>query len=101
MDKQNNWPGVLVRAQTRNYASEIIDSQEAHLALIAGSGCYDGDLKYYGSSGYQYNTQNGLLVNSGWKYGGHGWWTNANGHNWWDDGQHWAVNGAADICRQY
>lgn len=99
--KNNSWPGVNVRAKTRNYASETIDKQEAHLALVAGTACYDGDYKYQGGTGNQYNREDGSIVDSGWKYGGHGWWTNANGHNWWDDGGHWAVNGSADICRQY
>lgn len=101
MGKTNAWPGVNVTAKTRNYASEIIWKQEAHLALIAGSACYSGTYKYTGGTGNQYNREDGSLVNSGPRYGGHGTWTNANGHNWWDDGQHWAVNGGADICKNY
>jgi hypothetical protein len=49
--KTNSWPGGNVQAKTRNYASEIIDRQEAHLALIAGSACYSGDYKYNGGTG--------------------------------------------------
>lgn len=101
IDKDSAWPGVNVRAKTRNHASEIIYRQNAHLALIAGSACYQGDYKYTGGTGDQYNIEDGSVVDSGWRYGGHGWWTNANGHNWWDDGQHYAVSGDADICRQY
>lgn len=99
--KTTSWPGVKVQAKTRNYADEIIVRQEAHLALIAGSACYDGDYKYTGGTGYQYNREDGSFVDSGWKYGGHGWWTNANGHEWVDDGSTWTVAGAADICKEY
>ncbi len=101
INEYSSWPGVKVRAKTRNYASEIIDRQEAHLALVAGSACYQGDYKYTGGTGYEYNREDGSLVDSGWKYGGHGWWTNANGHEWLDDGATWTVSGGADVCRQY
>ena len=101
MGKTNSWPGVKVQAKTRNYADEIIDRQEAHLALIAGSACYIGDYKYTGGTGNQFNREDGSLVDSGWKYGGHGWWTNANGHEREYDGSVWTVAGASDICREY
>jgi len=91
---------VKTRAKTRNYADEIIDRQEAHLALIEGDACYQGDYLWTGGTGDEYNIEDGSLVDSGWHWGGHSTYTNANGHNWYDDGGHWAVNGPADICRE-
>lgn len=92
---------VSVRGKTRNYASEVICRQEAHLALIVGSQCYDGEYKYTGGTGYQYHVEDGALVDSGYHSGPRGWWTNANGHEWLDDGAPWTVSGGADLCRQY
>jgi len=96
--------GASFAGETRNYASEVIDTQEVHIVLVHGSSCWDPDGTYLGQqgTGNVYNVEDSALLYTGYQSAGSGnVWTNANGHNWWNDGQHWAVNGDADICKTF
>jgi hypothetical protein len=85
---------------SHNHASEIIRSQDLHAALIRGGACYDGDIMWSDSWAGNYR-QNSPILASGTFTGFNATWTLASGHHWFDDGVHWRVNEANDICRDF
>jgi hypothetical protein len=96
------WESVGVQ-RTQNVASEVIDRQETHVALMNSTinQCYDGEYRFTDATGDLFNQTNSPQLSSGKYSGFNDRWTQASGHNWYDEGGHFAVNGANDRCRQF
>jgi hypothetical protein len=90
-----------------NEATEVIDKQNNHAALIMGSGkcftdsAYGGELKWSAFSGDLSGWAAGPNLESGYYSGSNKTWTVAGGHHWEDGGNQWDINAGPDTCRKF
>lgn len=95
------WESVRVK-ESRNFASEIIDAQDLHAALISSSynECYNGSQRWTDSE-VRYGQQNSPNLSSGNYTAVNDKWTLASGHHWRDQGRDYGVGKGNDICKQF
>lgn len=88
---------------THNHASEIIDEQSLHAALVqntSNSNCYEGNQVWTDS--WSGNLKEDSAVLSSETHDGfNDVWTHATGHDWWEDGVHWFVDEQNDWCKNF
>lgn len=96
------WESVHVN-YTKNTASEVIDQQMVHVALVSNTAsvCYEGTLRFDDSTGYLDFYTNSPVLSSGDYTAFNDTWTQASGHDWWDELAHWDINEENDRCRTF